>query len=628
MNFSRKLFFSFFSFAVALSVDAASNLKFLIPNYADHVVLAPDGKNLVVVEHPNSGDVVLRFSDTDSFKVDLTHVSDGKGGNAPVREIFWISNEVVAITSQLDSGNGLYTFKLGDKYPTRLAKEGARSLIAKIMGTNRFVVKETSGDDEPEYARLVEYDALLGEESAKVIYEVESKTLDAFFDSEGKLRLVKKPSADGSGDAWFRIEESGGESQLSGLSQWSTVFGVHGSSNQVLAAGNIDGDVSSIVAYNIEKDSVEQTLTDNDVYSLDQLGEIVFDDKSGRVAGLFIDGIEPRSFWLDSSYEAIQTEVDGILVGSANRIVGLSSDRETVLVERSFPMLPTQFCIVKPSTKKLNVVVHGGGQVLPEEVGATRLVQVPNRDGVNIPVILTLPAGFSGEKTPVIVWIRKEVWSGLDQLEWSPEANYFAASGYVVLRINYRGTEGLLGDLQADINTKEGVSKMFRDIEDVVDAFAAAGVADAEKIAIGGEGAGGWAASYAAKASPERYRAVICLNGVYDLEAALDEKTGYNATSGVNLGFASSWSGMPREDVLSFQTVSGVESYPEFVFISYGKWSPGEYINQTNRFVKTLKKAGTTVKPYSEDWYGAGLSGKKRFGVFDRLPSFLKSAFK
>ncbi len=610
------------------SIAAGNDTKFLLPNIFDHVLLSPDGGHVSMVESDFNGDVFIKIAETETFEVDRTYVSNGKGGKAEVTGLAWLANDLLVITSNLDSGNGLYVFHLGDQFPDRWEKEGNRSLEATIPGTTRFVVKETSKDGDPELSRLIEYDAEKGKESAKVVYEVASKSLQACFDSTGALRLVKKPAADGSGEAWFRLEEDGQETKLNGLSPWTKVFGIHGASNQVIAAGYFGGAASSLVAYNFEADHSEQTLTEHSTYSLDLLGEVEFDAKSGNTLGFFLNGVEPQSFWLDPRYQKVQTQIDALLVGSKNRIVGLGQDGDKVLVERIFPMLPTQFCLVKPASKSVSVVVHCGGSVHPDEVGNTKLVNVPDRDGVLVPVVLTTPVGYKGGKAPLLVWVRKDVWGGLDRVEWSPEANFFASQGYIVVRVNYRGSKGLLGDLGAELKSKEAISKAFLDIEDVVDALVKAGLADPEKVAIGGEGAGAWAASYAAKLSPARYRSVLCLNGLYDLEATLDEKSGYNAGGGVSLEFASPWSGTPREDIVSFQTVEGIEAYPKFVFVCSGKWSPNEYKSQVNHFVKTLKKAGSTVKSFEADWYGTGMNGTARIEAFERASSVLKMAFK
>ncbi len=616
------LVFAAFSFA------AGNNAKFLLPNLFDHVLISPDGAHVSMVENGFGGETLIKIVETDTFEVDRTHVSNGKGGKAQVAGLAWLGSDTLVITSNLDTGNGLYVFRLGDRLPDRWAKEGTRSLEAVIPGTKRFIVKETSKDGEPELSRLIEYDADGGPESAKVVYEVASKSLQAFFDSSGALRLVKKSASDSSGEAWFRVAADGEETKLSGLSPWTKVFGIHGTSDQAIAAGYFGGAESSLVAYNFVADRSEQTLTEHSLYSLDVFGDAEFDAETGKFVGFSLDGMEPTSFWLDPHYQELQKKIDGLLVGSKNRIVSLGAKGKNVLVERIFPMLPSLVCLVNPETESVRVMVQGGGKIGPEEVGSTKLVSVPNRDGVMVPIVLTTPVGYKGGSAPLLVWFRKEVWGGLDRLEWSPEANYFAALGYVVVRVNYRGSKGLLGDLKADLKSKEDISKAFLDVEDVVDALVKAGLADPQKVAVGGEGAGGWAASYAAKVSPERYRAVLCFNGLYDLEAVLDEKTGYDASGGVSLEFASRWSGTPREDIVYFQTVEGIDAYPKYVFVCSGKWSPGEYKSQVSRFVKTIKKAGATVKLIDGDWYGTGLNEGKRIDAFEKASAVLKSAFK
>jgi hypothetical protein len=61
-----------------------------------------------MVERPVGGDVILKLVDTKEFEVDVTYVSDGKGGTSDILGLHWLDNQRLVMTSNLDSGNGLY----------------------------------------------------------------------------------------------------------------------------------------------------------------------------------------------------------------------------------------------------------------------------------------------------------------------------------------------------------------------------------------------------------------------------------------------------------------------------------------------------------------------------------------
>ncbi|MBC2605021.1 alpha/beta hydrolase family protein [Pelagicoccus albus] len=612
----------------AFSVHAGEFAKYLLLNTADFVSLAPDGEHVAMIEKSPEGGSIITIADTQNYDSDVTHASDGKGGKAEVTDLRWLDSEHLVVVATLDEGNGLYVFKLGDRSPVRLEREGNRKLLSVVPGTNRFSVMQTS-DDSNDWSKVYEYSEVGGEFSARLLYEAPSKEIEVHSDSKGQVRLVKKPEESGAGNpAWYRIDADGSEVKLINLSPWTRVYGFHGSSSKVLAGGYLGGNGTSIATYDIESDKVAQVLTTHASFSLDKLGEIVFDSSSHKVAGFTLVGVELRSFWLDPRYKAAQGRIDQALAGSVNRIISYCESTNSALVERIYPMLPRQICLMNIESGENHILVHGGGRVLPNEVGATKLVTVPNRHGHSLPVVLTMPVGYEGGEVPLVIWIRQGVWNGLDRVEWSPEANFFAANGFAVARVNYRGSEGFLGDLSADLSKASGIRATFEDLDDVRRALVEAELVRADKVAVGGEGAGAWAAAYLAKSYPDRYQAALCINGLYDLEAAIDEKSGYNAKAGVELNFASSWSGMPKNEVLTFQMASGFKEFPRYTFVCYGKWSPREHQDQALVFVKSARKAGSNVKVWQDDWWGVNYDGFQRIEAFERAATVLKSAFK
>lgn len=623
-------------FVVGLSLALASAIasqaapsKFLVQNPFDFVSLSPGGVQVAMTARGADGKMVVNLVETSGFKVDPFVVSDGKGGNGDVTDLRWLDDKWLALISKGEKdANWLHVFAVGDKSPTRLAKEGRRAIVATIPGTTRFLVSTRPDGDVVGTCQLLEYDAAQAAAEPRVVYAAESKSLQCVVDRKGRLRLVKKTDASG-GEAWYRVDIEGGtEARLEGLKPWMQVSGIDGDGPNAIVLAHLSGSFPGLHTYDIVADKAAQMLADHDQYSVVNYGKPVFDNTSGRMVGLHLDTAVYASFWSDPSLQKIQDTIDAELGGSTNRVHDWSGDRNVLLVERIFSLLPRQYYLVDLKAKRYSAIAHCGGKVTPDEVGPTRLIEVPNRDGVPLPVILTLPAKRAGGKLPLVVWIRKGVWSGVDRVEWHPEANYFAADGYAVLRVNYRGGDGLLGPLAGDTSKKEGILNTFRDIDDAVKAFVDAGVVDPERIAIGGEAEGAWAAAYAATLRPEAYQAVLCFNGLYDLMALRDEKTGGDASGGMSLNFARHYGSLGAAEVESLSVVHNLKAYPKHVFVTMGKWSPAEYKSQVTEFVKALKKVGVTAKQQQGDWWGGSLSGLAREEAFTKASAVLKAAFK
>lgn len=619
------------AFVLALVATAAHSApnKFLHPNAFDQVTLSPNGARVAMLDRSIAGKTLGVWGDASEFKPDAFHVSDGKGGHGEITSLLWAGSSHLALLSKGErDADWLHVLELGSGLPKRLEKEGRRTLLGSIAGTSRFLVVETPSDGSIGLCRIMEYDASNEGSEAIVRYECNAKSLQCVASAKGEIKLVRKTVEYGENDAWYRIDDaSGTETKLENLRTWYKVYGMAGASESAIIAARIDSNVPGIYLYDAASDKVEKKLTDHPRYEIDRYGEMRFDRDDGSVVGLDLALSSYSTVWTNDALQDMQATVDQKLGGSVNRIIEWSENRKVALVERIFPMLPKQYVVANLATGDFKGVARCGGPVGPDEVGPTKLVEIPNRDGVPLDVVLTLPTKLDGGKLPLVVWIRSGVWSGIDRVEWSCEANFFASRGYAVARVNYRGGEGMLGDLAADTSAKDGILKMFSDIDDTVAALVKADLVDPNRIAIGGESAGGWAAAYAAKRNPSQYKAVLCLNGVYDLTALHDAKTGNDAGGGVSIGFARSESKMDIADIEELSVMPDLENFPGAVFICSGKWSPPEYRNQVSAFVKRLKKSGSSVKAFEGEWWGSALVGEERDEAFARAANVLKSAF-
>src|SRR5204863_8346949 len=134
-------------------------------------------------------------------------------------------------------------------------------------------------------------------------------------------------------------------------------------------------------------------------------------------------------------------------------------------------------------------------------------VSYPAKDGVAVPAYLTWPPGKEGAKgLPAIVMPHggpgaRDEW-GFDWL-----AQFFAASGCVVLQPNYRGSGGY-GD---DWYQRNGFRSWPTAIGDVLDAgrwLVAQGIAPADKPGLVGWSSGGSAVVQAAGTDYSCFQAV------------------------------------------------------------------------------------------------------------------------
>jgi dipeptidyl aminopeptidase/acylaminoacyl peptidase len=129
------------------------------------------------------------------------------------------------------------------------------------------------------------------------------------------------------------------------------------------------------------------------------------------------------------------------------------------------------------------------------------------RDGTVVNGIVKKPAGFvAGRRYPTLLVIHGGP-NGQDEFSFDFNREFFAANGYVVLAVNYRGSSGR-GDayqkaIYADWGNKEVV-----DLLAAVDWAVASGLADPEKLGIGGWSYGGILTDYTIASDP-RFKAAV-----------------------------------------------------------------------------------------------------------------------
>jgi dipeptidyl aminopeptidase/acylaminoacyl peptidase len=153
------------------------------------------------------------------------------------------------------------------------------------------------------------------------------------------------------------------------------------------------------------------------------------------------------------------------------------------------------------------------------DLGEQKWVTYQARDGLEIPGILDLPAGWKKEDGPlptVILphggpWSRD--WMGYDVSGFVP---FLTSRGFAVMRPQYRGSEGLGRKLWL-AGDKEWGQKMQDDKDDGAKWLVEQGIADPEKLVMFGYSYGGFASVAAVVRPNSPYQCAIAGAPVADL---------------------------------------------------------------------------------------------------------------
>ena len=136
-------------------------------------------------------------------------------------------------------------------------------------------------------------------------------------------------------------------------------------------------------------------------------------------------------------------------------------------------------------------------------------------DGVPIGSMLLKPPGFKkGVRYPTIAYIHGGP-VGQDGYEFDATAQALAAQGYLVVNPNYRGSSGRGREFSRAIYADWG-NLEIQDIHAVVDKLVADGLADPERLGIGGWSYGGMSTNYAI-ATDTRFAAGVSGAGIANM---------------------------------------------------------------------------------------------------------------
>jgi dipeptidyl aminopeptidase/acylaminoacyl peptidase len=139
------------------------------------------------------------------------------------------------------------------------------------------------------------------------------------------------------------------------------------------------------------------------------------------------------------------------------------------------------------------------------QFGKTETISAKSKDGTEVHGLLTTPPGYvAGTKIPMLLRIHGGP-NGQDQHNFAFERQWFAANGYAVLAVNYRGSSGRGAKYSKSIWADWGHYEVD-DLQAMVDQVVKTGVADPNKLGVGGWSYGGILTDYLI-ASDTRFKA-------------------------------------------------------------------------------------------------------------------------
>ena len=178
-------------------------------------------------------------------------------------------------------------------------------------------------------------------------------------------------------------------------------------------------------------------------------------------------------------------------VSGGRRVVSslsLGSDGKTALLTATAVELPEVHALENGALRRLSR--QNEAWLSEVQLGTTEDFTSKSKDGTIVNSLLVKPAGFKpGQKYPLLLFIHGGP-NGQDEHSFSFDQEVFAAQGYVVLAVNYRGSSGRGSAFQKAIYA-DWCHKEVIDLIGAVDEAIRSGVADPNRLGLGGWSYGG-----------------------------------------------------------------------------------------------------------------------------------------
>jgi dipeptidyl aminopeptidase/acylaminoacyl peptidase len=213
------------------------------------------------------------------------------------------------------------------------------------------------------------------------------------------------------------------------------------------------------------------------------------------------------------------------------------------------------------------------------------IIRYKSFDGAEIEALLLKPAGYAeGKRFPLVVLVHggpTGIWSNT----FEPWGQLLAARGYVVFYPNVRGSVGY-GHHFLEMNRGDWGGGDFKDVMAGVDFLIDRGIADGNRMGIGGWSYGGYMAAWAVTQT-QRFKAAVSGAGMSDLATEFGTEDGSS--------YDEWFYGLPYEKPEGFarsSPINYVRNIRTPMLLLHGENDKTDPVGQSQMLYRALKRYG------------------------------------
>jgi dienelactone hydrolase len=252
--------------------------------------------------------------------------------------------------------------------------------------------------------------------------------------------------------------------------------------------------------------------------------------QSGIPKPIFIDAALPAA----KLYQALEQSFPGEFVDFIN----FSEDGSKLLFFVSSDRDPGSYYLLDVATRKATKLLEVESWINPADMAERRPIHFTASDGVELEGFLTIPPHRKLADLPMVLVPHGGPFGVRDDWFYDDDAQFLANRGYLVLQVNYRGSDGRGPAFTHSGYLKWG-TRIQQDLIDGVKWAISQHYADAGRICVYGGSFGGYSAMMSVIRAPHLFKCAIGYSGIYDLKMMYekgdirDSKTGRSYLSAV-----------------------------------------------------------------------------------------------
>lgn len=459
------------------------------------IKISPDGKTLAVVTQRDFVDVASTID-----LATMVGTPRATASEARVANLWWKGSDRIVF---LMTNDWTGSFQLVDLKSSKKPIQGIIDRIFSVVNPlqndpGHMLVTDSMG-------HLKKFDILTGQSE---IYEKhQDNTFGWVTDRNGRAVAAQGFLS----EDWFMLTRAadGKSWERTGLGRenrpsfWP--LAVHSDQRRLVGWDNVSANTSQVVVRDPATGRDERLFHSDEV---DPTYAVYWGEDTTRLRGIAFETDRPHISYIDPADAAVAKQIDTALPDTVNEITSTSADESKMIIRAYSRSFPDAYYLFDRNARRISPLGRTRPQLDPKQLGASRFLRFPARDGLPLTAMLLLPPS---EKTPppLIVYVDSDFTTRISS-QFQPYLQLLASRGYAVLQVNHRGVDGF-GQKHALAGNGEVDGKMCDDLADGVAYAAHQGLVDGKRVAVWGEDLGGILGLFTLARHPDLFAAWINL---------------------------------------------------------------------------------------------------------------------